>query len=286
MAKEENLLQRIAQIGKLTRSEAKIADLFQRAYPKIVFESMASIGEKAGVSKATIVRFVQHLGYEGFADFQDNLKREVAGRLAKPIERYSLRKHLVPGKGGGQLGQHISAVVNNLHETLDRIDPEKFMKAAQMLAFCKGTLYITGHLSSYGLAQNFWHNANFLRERVVLLENEGSTLPNRLSDTKPEDVLLAITHRRYALQTRLTIEYFASIGAKLVAVTDGEMTPISHLTDVLLVAPGGGISIFDSCSAALAVLEALVATMADLLADTSYEQFDKIDKLFNYFGTF
>lgn len=286
MSQENNLLHRIARISKLTRSEAKIADLLQRAYPRIVFESMASIGQKAGVSKATIVRFVQHLGYEGFADFQDNLKKEIAERLDKPIERYSLRKNLVPEKGVAQLGQQVSAVVNNLHEALDRIDPENFMRAAQLLAFSKGTLYITGQLSSYGLAQNFWHNANFLRERVVLLDNEGSTLPNRLSDVKADDVLLAISHRRYALQTRLTIEYFASIDAKVVAVTDGELTPMSHLADVLLVAPGGGISIFDSCCAALAVLEALVAAMADLLEETSFEQFDKIDKLFTHYGTF
>jgi DNA-binding MurR/RpiR family transcriptional regulator len=59
----QNLLDRINALKKLTPSESKIADFLSRHYPEIVFDNVTSISKKTGVSKATVVRFFLHLGF-------------------------------------------------------------------------------------------------------------------------------------------------------------------------------------------------------------------------------
>jgi len=283
---QEDLLERLRKLEGLTPGQAKIADFFQRFYPQLVFESVTSISHKTGLSKATVVRFISRLGYGSFAEFRDQLRQETVCRLDSPRDRYSLSKaELVEGPSGC-LGQNITAVMRNLQEAHARIGPERFLEAARLLALGEGALYVMGQMNSYGMAHLFWSMASYLRERVYLLDNQASALPNRLVDVTAKDVLLAITRRRYALQTSLTVNHFAQRGGKVVLLCDGEVTPISHLADLILVAPTGGILMFDSACAPLAVIEALVAAMANLLEDKIYDRLASLDGLLNEFGTF
>ncbi|HEY8369919.1 MAG TPA: RpiR family transcriptional regulator, partial [Thermodesulfobacteriota bacterium] len=77
-----NVLERIERRrAALTESERELAAFVVEHYPHVAFESATSIGQRVGVSAATVVRFFAKLGYEGFADVQRELRAEVAARL-------------------------------------------------------------------------------------------------------------------------------------------------------------------------------------------------------------
>ena len=286
MVSQDPLLERIQSLPKLTRGETRIADYFQRNRSGLAFETATSISRRTGLSKATVVRFISRLGYEGFADFQERLKNEFMDLLESPIKRFTGRKDRDEGSGFDYLGSLIASTVGNLEKARSQNRSDRFMVVAKLLALSQGKVYVMGMLTSFGLAEIFWSMANYLRPGVVLVDNRFSALPNQMVNVTPEDVLLAVTHRRYSRQTDLTINHFVGLGGKVVLLTDSILNPASTLAHHVLVAPSEGAHLFDSHCAALILLESLVTAMADLLADHLPDRFHRMEGLFKHYGAF
>ncbi|HDR15815.1 MAG TPA: MurR/RpiR family transcriptional regulator [Desulfobacteraceae bacterium] len=278
------LIDRLRSMRKVTPSEAKIADFFVREQRRIAFESVTSIGEKCGVSKATVARFISRLGYQSFNDFQEMVQNELLERLQSPIERYSQRK--APGKRSDYLECCLSNAVKNLEEARGGISTTLFQEAAGLLARAPGAVYVLGMLISAGVAYSFWIMANYLRPNVHLLDNRSSTLPNQLINVGSEDVLLAVCNRRYSRQAASAMEHFSRRGSRIVLITDSELSPVSHLADKVLVVPKTGLFLFDSNCAALVAVEALVEAMAEKLEKSIFERLELMDRIFKGFGSF
>jgi DNA-binding MurR/RpiR family transcriptional regulator len=94
--KSENLLSRIQKLGKLTPSEAKIADFFRRDYPRVAMDTVTAISKKTKTSKATVARFISKLGYEGFTQFQDQQKCPETSALFSQCECLDRGLQLAP----------------------------------------------------------------------------------------------------------------------------------------------------------------------------------------------
>ena len=288
MKEPKNLYERIQQLQRLTNSEAKIVDFIHHAHSRIAFEKVTSIAQKANVGKASVVRFISRLGFESFRDFQKCVQEEIQERLEKPIERFLSRERSIKIKNGeaDSLGQGIAQIMKNLREAHERIKPEQFNEAIRLLSLSKGAIYVAGNLTSFGLAYYFWIYARYLRDRVHLINNLGSALPYQLLDVKSRDILFVITHHLYSKQTQLIVEYFAQQGSNIIMLSDTEINPFSHLAKILLVAPCDSISLFDSSTALLAVMESLVAGMDKLLQPTIFDRFKSADDLFGHLDVF
>jgi DNA-binding MurR/RpiR family transcriptional regulator len=224
----KTLYELIRALPRLTASEAKIVAFIQRAHSRLAFEKVTSIAQKAGVGKASVVRFIARLGFASFNDFQKCLQEELQERLEKPLERFLQRQG--PAKPGQAdlLGRAITQVVKNLQEAHARIKPEQFEEAVRLLALSEGTVYVAGNLTSFGLAYYFWVYAHYLRERVTRLNNLGSDLPCQLLDVQAQDVLFVVTHHLYSRQTQLIVEYFAQRGGAIIMLSDAEVNPFSQ----------------------------------------------------------
>ena len=285
METQDRLFSRIRALPRLTPGEARIADYFQRRRSSLAFETATSISRRTGLSKATVVRFVSRLGYDGFADFQNRLKDEIMERLESPIARYAGPGDRGDG-GEDYLETHIAASMNNLGELREKNSPALIRQAAQLLAGCQGNLYVLGMLTSHGMAHVFWSLANYLRAGVILLDNRASNLPNQMVNVSDKDILLAVTHRRYSRQTDLALHYFSKQGARSVLLTDSDLTPASALADHILVAPSEGPYLFDSHCCVVILVETLLAAMADILQADLHRRFQTMDELYGHFQAF
>ena len=278
--------QRIRSLGKLSPSEARVADFLESNYPLTAFETIVSVSKKADVGKATVSRFLQRLGYSGFTEFMDEIRRDVVHRLETPIDRLSERKDQLRGEGADYLSQHIEYAFKNLEETRNRIDPDQFREAARMLATCKGTVYVMGAATSQSLAQFFYLLAKYLRGDVFLLDANIGNMMHHLSDVTSDDVLLSIMHHRFSSQTVKVSRWFKRIGAPVILLADKESTPISDIVDIQLFARSEGPPLFHSRVATLLVLEALLVSMIPYLEEQVFERFQVFEELREEFGVF
>ena len=65
----------------LSKSHKRIADFVLENYEKAAFLTAAKLGEETGISVSTVVRFAMALGYEGYPEFQEDLRETIKGKL-------------------------------------------------------------------------------------------------------------------------------------------------------------------------------------------------------------
>ncbi|MFW6055088.1 MAG: MurR/RpiR family transcriptional regulator, partial [Thermodesulfobacteriota bacterium] len=91
-SKNKGLLSRLRALDRLTRTERKIAVFFEQNPKLLAFESLTRLSAKAGVSKASMNRFLmQRLGYESFLHFKTECRKQIEHQLESPIQRYQRR---------------------------------------------------------------------------------------------------------------------------------------------------------------------------------------------------
>ena len=284
MIQTQKWAQRIQILGKLTPSEAKIADYFSRNYWNLVFENTTSISENTGVSKATVVRFISKLGYDRFSVFIDELRKDAMDGQDSLHIRYRLKKKLLTGdEEEDVLGHSFSHIIQNLELTHTRIDQEQFWEAARLIARTSGSVYITGQRSSYALAYLFFNMIRRLRPGCSLIGQQTSLLPDRLIDVAADSMLFAVFRHPYSKTTLRIIQHFERCAAPIVLLTDSDFNPAQKMAHVQIVVDTEGVSIFTSSAAVVAVLEALNIAALKFCDDSVYERLEKANIIYSDF---
>src|SRR5207302_10735431 len=75
-----------AHLEELSPNDRLIAQRVLDHPSQAPFETAESLADKAGVSKAAVVRFAVRVGYDGFAQLHDALRDEATARLSAPQE--------------------------------------------------------------------------------------------------------------------------------------------------------------------------------------------------------
>lgn len=73
---EHNFLRTVKQYD-LTKSQAKIADYIIKNQKRILKMTSLEIAGEAGVSDATVIRFARTIGYDGFLDMKDAIRKDL-----------------------------------------------------------------------------------------------------------------------------------------------------------------------------------------------------------------
>ena len=280
------LFDRIRALGRLTPSETRIAEYLDQTYPLLALETVSSISQKAGVGRATVVRFIMRLGYGSFAGFQQSLRAELLSRLQSPGERYHERKSRLGRLEIDPLRLHCDQIIANLDETTRRIDTRQLQTCAKLLAACRGTIYVMGYRTSFSLAHFFGLQLSYLLDTVRIIDNLGGSLPNTASGASKRDLIFMIFNTRYSRLTLQAANWFCDRGCRLILLTDRESNPASHLAHLQFVAPSEGISIFESRCTTLAVLETIVDLVATHNEDKLNRHLLNVEAAFEAFETF
>lgn len=286
MTSQLTLLQRIQARDRLTQSEQKIVSFFRNSMDQLAFESVTSISKHADVSKATVVRFIASLGYDGFADFQQRLRDQVVDKLQAPVARLPLMKEKLLPNGENVLEQSFNHIIKSLNRTLMGADRETFLHIARLLANCDRRVFVSGHRNSGGLAKILWNKLLYIRHHVFFLDETVLTTPDILAEVNDTDILFAITQSRYCNVTQQLTNYFSDSGATVIMLTDSEWMPYAEKVNFKLIADSEGLFVLNNACSMLAIIEALILAVAQMCEDTMFERSAKNEKLFEYFGTF
>jgi DNA-binding MurR/RpiR family transcriptional regulator len=281
-----SFFERIRELERMTPSEARIAKHMEQVYPMVALETITTICDCADVGRATVVRFIQKLGYESYSQFQRNLHAEILQRLQFPPGQINSRPPKHRAADANLFRRHCDQVIRNLNEAVNRNDYRLVKKAARLLARCKGDIYVMGHRTSFALAAFFHYQLDYLRDGVRLCSNFWGNLSNSVSRITPEDLLFLFFHSRYSRLSERVAHWFNEHGCKIILLTDREVNPLSHVATLQLVAPSEGIGFFESRTATFAVFETLSNLVAVEMKDQLEDRFEKFENAINAFGVF
>jgi DNA-binding MurR/RpiR family transcriptional regulator len=260
-----------ANRSSLPAAERRVAEVVLRAPESVAFGTVALVAAHAETSGATVVRFGNRLGYEGFQGLQAAVQQELAGRLRPAAERIREKAR------GDIVGRTLTVESANLHATLAPLDRAGFETAITLLSARGGRVAIAPGGASHGVARQLADELAVLRPGVELVWGSPMATAAALAGLASGDVVLAVDLRRYDSALLDAVSVTTGSGASIIAVTDGVLSPLAERAEVAFAVAGEGAGPFDSHIGALALFNALLAGVATRLRTSATKRIDAIE---------
>jgi DNA-binding MurR/RpiR family transcriptional regulator len=212
-SKEISFLARVRQIlPALHPAERRLGDFVCDFPGEVASYSAQELAALAQVSKATVSRFVQRLGYENYeaARKHARLEKQSGSRLflttADPSAEQSIAAQIAQG-------------IANLEATFLGIGETQINTAAKAILDAR-KVWVIGFRASFPLANYLKWQLIQVIENAVALPGSGETFGEHLVSFKPDDVVIFFGLRRRVSQTSELLAQIEKTGAKLMLVTD------------------------------------------------------------------
>ena len=253
----------------LTRSERRLADHILTSPGCINASHAAELAEAVGVSKATIARFFQRLGYGGLRAARQSGRGEAAhGREAVPK---GARVQLT-------LAGHLASEVQNLVRSTEALRSDLITAAVQALARAD-KLWVVGFGDNYPLAH--FARALLIRVRpdIRMIPIGGFSVPEEFASISAADALLALGVARRTRALRSVMHSATRAGARVIYVTNQSSPASAEVAEVTLRCRTGGAGMFDSVVAPVSLLSFLCASLALQIGEPAIERLKLIEEI-------
>ena len=269
----EALVQLIHErFDSMSKSYRKISVFVTQNPNDVALHSVYAIAERCEVHPSSLVRFAQSLGYKGFKSlqllFQKRLETAAPGFEARVR---ALGEDL--NKSGAQtdfdfLRDLVAKDIASLQMLLDDVSNEQLSKAAELLSKAQ-SLYLLGQLRSAPIVDFLRYMLTMIGKRCILLDPSGGLATHMAKTICEEDVLVAVSFRYYANEVVSIAEHVQSTPTKVIAISDGTLSPLAKSADVLFSVPEHHHTFSRSIAAPMCISQVLVlATAARLQPDT------------------
>jgi DNA-binding MurR/RpiR family transcriptional regulator len=242
-----------------------------------------TVANEVGVSKAAVIRFAARLGYAGFGDLQKELQDDLAEIFASPL---SLLESMTIGQSNDTVEQFRQIALQNLAAAPEQETTQTIINLPKRIVDCKGRIYVIGAGRSFGAAHYLHYALSLLMPNVSLLPVEPSVLNIALLDVTADDVVIAISMRRYATQVIRALEHCARRGAYRATITDSFLGPARPVSTHLVVVPTASGSFLDSSIVTIFCIETLFAMVASVCKEKATPRLAEFLRIGREFGTF
>ncbi|MBQ9984700.1 MAG: MurR/RpiR family transcriptional regulator [Oscillospiraceae bacterium] len=279
----KNLLKRFEEeLSTYSKTQKLIAGYILSNYDKAAFMTAGKIAAATGASESTVVRFAAELGYDGYPamqrDLQDIIKNKLNAMQRIDITGGKLRADAVGGV--------LRADAENIIATIDSIDRDEFNKVCECILSAK-SIYIIGVRASSALAQFLGFYLNLIFPNVHIISTISvSEVFEQILRISEEDVFIGVSFPRYSKRTLNAMKFAKSRGAKVVALTDTESSPLCKYADYKMTARSGMVSFADSLVAPLSLINALIATLSIKKEGEVVESLSNLERIWDEYDVY
>ena len=243
---------------RLPANQKRVADFILNQPHDLAFLATDSLSKTLKVSKATIVRFAQSLGYRGFTQLQNEVLDAVQSTLRTP-ERYKISLGKISNEG--TLTQVARHEVQNINRTVQYVDQATFKKVVGVLGGAR-RVYTMGIGISSLLAQVLSYELNQVGVESQALESGTLRFVEHLALARRGDVIASFSFPPYSKETIDAAKYARKRGLTVVTVTDKLTSPITFHANHVLAVRTENMLHTNSVSAISVLINALVTDVA------------------------
>ena len=251
---------RFAQ-SQLSRSRRQLIRAILDNHDETYFLSSRGMAKRYNVDAATIVRTIQALGYERFADFAADLRQH----FVKQITPYSVLKAAT--RENRSVTDHVRYCMERDTESLSvlrsGLDTDRVVEVARIIHRSRRIL-VTGVDLAASLA---WFLAYSLMPLGFDAEAPvGSTgnLQHKIDILTGKDLLIAISFGRCLRETVESVLRARERDVPTFGITDNDTTPIAMHCDDYLIAPTNSPSFTGSYVAPMALINTIIVACSHL----------------------
>ena len=249
---KSNLIAHITECQpSFSKGQKRIAQYIVDHYDKAAFMTAYRLGETVGVSESTVVRFAAELGFDGYPQLQKAMQELVRSKL-NSVQRIEVTRTRMAD----------DEVLDNIRQTLEELPRETFYEAVDALVNAR-RVYIFGAGSCRSLASFMAYYLKLLLVDVQLIYTNSETeIFEDMLHINADDVIVGFSFPRYSSKTVKAMHFAHSRDAKVIAITDSEISPIAEYASYLLLAHSDMATIVDSLVAPLSIVNALIVAIS------------------------
>ncbi len=262
--------------NEMTHAQKTVANYVGDHPEDIAFCTLETLAAKINVSTTTVIRFARAMGYAGFSDMQDEVKREMQTKSTLPERLDSIYSNR--GDEDTTLQSSFATDMENLHQTLSGLDPRELKKAIDMISGAR-RIYILGMRSSFSLAHYLTSRLGEIKKNVSFVQSTGMIYPEEVVSAGEGDVCIAYVFPRYSKTALNILAWMRSHGVKVVLFTSMNDLPIKGYGDVCFNCAINSISCKNSLTAPMCLTNYLVAELANCNYDESHEVLSRTEEL-------
>lgn len=241
-----------------SKGQRAIGQFILDSYDKAAFMTASRLGQTVHVSESTVVRFAAELGYDGYPGMQKALQEMVRSRLTS-VQRIEI----ADGRLGNQeiLSTVMQADIEKIRMTLEETDRESFYRAVEAILSAH-RIYVLGARSASALAGFLCYYFELIFDNTIPVHATSSSETfEQLLRVGEEDVVIGISFPRYSSRTVKAMRFARERGARVIAITDSEASPLAEIATEKLLAKSDMASFVDSLVAPLSLINALIVAV-------------------------
>lgn len=278
----DNLFDSIkAKYHFFSKGQKRIADFIMASYGDAAFLTAAKLGEKAGVSESTVVRFAYELGLDGYPELQEAMQEQVRHRLTS-VQRIRLSESIPQDD---ILRRVMTDDMNNIRASIEMIDNRSFASALQAILKAR-RVYVIGVRSAAPLAEFLSFYLDYVCDNVIFLNGALHDIHERMLRLNSEDVVIGISFPRYSTRTREAMRYAKSCEATVIALTDVQDSPFTAYADIVLCSRSNMAGFADSLVAPLSLINAIILAVGLARRETAYEHLGRLEEIWKEEGVY
>ena len=272
-----------AHSSGFSKGQRRIAAVITESYDKAAFMTASRLGNLAGVSESTVVRFAVDLGFEGYPQMQKAMQEMVLNRLTS-VQRIGIANDRLADQDVVSMVLHADA--EKLRQTDETIDRQVFQTSVDAILKDR-KIYVIGVRSVSALAKFFGYYLNYMFDNVHLVTTSGAgEIFEKLVGVSSEDAVIAFSFPRYSTSTIKAAEYCRSVGATVIGITNSQLSPLGQICDYVLVAKSDMASFVDSLVAPLSLVNALIVALASRREVSLQKTLDTLEHVWEEYNVY
>ncbi|OZI34782.1 hypothetical protein CAL29_15035 [Bordetella genomosp. 10] len=239
----------------------------------------ARVAERLGVSESTVTRFAVLLGYKGYPAFRRDLQSDIRRHL-EPLQRLAIssRERQQDVRPYSQL---FHQDIEDILRTERGISPALMDRAVDIISNAR-TIYIMGLRTTFCLAHSLYFQLHQMLGNAVLMDAVAGEALEPIQNIGVQDVLIGISFPRHARLTVAAMQYAHEANAKLIAITDGPLSPTAAVADVLLPVHTSVLSTATSLTGGLSLVNALCSEVLIRNRKRAAKNLADVERLFKF----
>lgn len=264
------------KLANLTKSQKTIANYIVENPQKFALSSLRVLEKELKISKSTIVRLAQELGYDGFHELKLEFFEGIRNSL-DPLPRYKTFLS-EPHEKLNFIRLIADETINNIQKSLQLIDNAQYNKALEIIKKANH-VYNVG----VGISSCLAEMATYLFARVSINSNFMSygalKFTEQIINISKNDVIFAFSFPPYSRETIEAARYAKERTIKVISVTDNATSEIVQYSDAFIQVFVKSMTISNSIMSVLVLLYSMIAQLGDEFKSKTLKTIEAIERV-------
>lgn len=271
----------LALLPRLSKKHQDIARFVLDNPDAVAFGSANMVGAKTGTSAATVVRFCQALGYEGYIQLQEVIRERMSQQRAA---MQHLERSMVERSTDSDLLIRVLATdIHNIERTAILANRDRMEAAAEDIRRARQVLIVGSGLAAM-LVEYLAYSLLRLDVSARSVTGGEEPLAIALAFVQPDDVVIGISFRRRPRYTEKALEQARVVGAKSIGIADSELSPLFSVADYRFLVAIDNMAHSPSPVAAVSLLYALIAILSLSAPEQTAHSLERLDATYKQSG--